>query len=199
MVGSSILPVSLHKGQLYFLFGKENELETSARGFSDFGGGMEAGETALDTAYREGGEEMTGFLGDIRTLAQKNGGLLALGDPTAYNIHILCIPFDENLPTYYNNNHQFLWDRMNHQILSKTKLFEKIEIKWFSVAEIRRRIKEFRPFYRDILKKHILSPNTLAKIHTHCRARRRRRRNKTHRKRTTNPRRTHRRRAPHRN
>lgn len=178
MVGSSILPVSYNKGQLYFLFGKENELETSARGFSDFGGGMEAGETALDTAYREGGEEMTGFLGDIRTLARKNGGLLHLGDPATYNIHILCIPFDENLPTYYNNNHRFLWDRMNHQVLSKTKLFEKIEIKWFSVAEIRRRIQEFRPFYRDILKKHILSTNALAKIRTHCGARRKTRKYK---------------------
>ena len=45
MTGSSILPVSYYKGQLYFLFGKENPKEDSARGFSDFGGGVEDGES----------------------------------------------------------------------------------------------------------------------------------------------------------
>ena len=63
MPGSSILPVAIHKGKLYFLFGKENSLEDSAPGFSDFGGGIESGETAYQTAIREGSEELTGFLG----------------------------------------------------------------------------------------------------------------------------------------
>ena len=36
MTGSSILPVTIHNGNLYFLFGKENEKEQSAKGFSDF-------------------------------------------------------------------------------------------------------------------------------------------------------------------
>jgi len=45
MVGSSILPVAIHNRNLYFLFGKENLLEYSAKGFSDFGGGNETGES----------------------------------------------------------------------------------------------------------------------------------------------------------
>ena len=44
MTGSSILPVSIHNEKIYFLFGKETELEQSAKGFSDFGGGIEKGE-----------------------------------------------------------------------------------------------------------------------------------------------------------
>ena len=76
MVGSSILPVTIHNKKLFFLFGKETPLETSAPGWSDFGGGMEPGETAIETALREGGEELTGFLGDAKQLKQhiKNHG-----------------------------------------------------------------------------------------------------------------------------
>jgi 8-oxo-dGTP pyrophosphatase MutT (NUDIX family) len=159
MVGSSILPIAKHKGKLYFLFGKENDLEDSAKGWSDFGGGIERGEKPLDTALREGAEELTGFLGDSKDLEKcfKQRGHLLLGDPYKYNIHVLEIEYDPNLPKYYNNNHGFLWKRMNKHTLSKTKLFEKIEVGWFSIQDIRRRLKEFRSFYQDILLTHVLS------------------------------------------
>ena len=70
MVAASILPVSIHKGKLYFLFGKENELEDSAKGFSDFGGRVENQETIYETALREGTEELSGFLGNAKQLKQ---------------------------------------------------------------------------------------------------------------------------------
>ena len=38
-MGAGILPTTIHKGKLYFLFGKEGKHEDSAPGFSDFGGG----------------------------------------------------------------------------------------------------------------------------------------------------------------
>lgn len=81
MVAGSILPVSIRDdGEVVYLFGEENPLEDSARGWSDFGGGCEdcsdrdtvAGRKrkVLDTAAREGVEETTGFLGTP-------GGILA--------------------------------------------------------------------------------------------------------------------------
>lgn len=153
MVAGSLLPVTFHNNQLYFLFGKENPLEASAKGWSDFGGGVEAGETPWQTALREGGEELTGFLGDATTLKKhirKHGGTYNIkhGD---YHVHLFFIDYDENLPRYYNQNHRFLWDRMDHQVLSKTRLFEKIEIDWFTYADMRRNIKKFRGFYQDIV------------------------------------------------
>lgn len=153
MVAGSLLPVTFHNNQLYFLFGKENPLEASAKGWSDFGGGVEKGETPWQTALREGGEELTGFLGDATLLKKhirKHGGTYNLkhGD---YHVHLFFIDYDENLPTYYNQNHRFLWDRMDHHVLSKTRLFEKIEIDWFSYADMRRNIKKFRGFYQDIV------------------------------------------------
>ena len=77
MVAASILPICIHNGKLHFLFGKENPMEQSAKGWSDFGGRKEANESIFKAALREGSEELTGFLGDENKLKQtirKNGG-----------------------------------------------------------------------------------------------------------------------------
>jgi hypothetical protein len=66
--------------------------------------------------------------------------------------------YDENLPMYYNNNHSFLWTKMDKKVLNDSKLFEKIEIAWFSVKDLTSRREEFRSFYReivDIIKKQL--------------------------------------------
>lgn len=152
MTGSSVLPVTIHKGKLLFLFGKENPNEISAKGFSDFGGGVEKGEGIYETALREGGEELTGFLGDsedIRKLISCNGGIYKISH-NDYHCHLFYIPYDQNLVTYFNFNHRFLWERLDKNILSKSKLFEKIEIEWFTIQNIKKRLSEFRSFYRDI-------------------------------------------------
>lgn len=154
MTGSSILPVTIHKGELYFLFGKENDKEDSAKGFSDFGGGNEKGETLYDTAMREGAEELTGFLGNattIRKYIKEHGGVYPINHNHRYHVHIFYLEYDANLVKYYNQNHQFLWEKMDTNYLSNTKLFEKIEIQWFTVKEMRERRNEFREFYREIV------------------------------------------------
>jgi hypothetical protein len=153
MVAGSILPVAIHKNKLYFLFGKENPMEDSSKGFSDFGGGVETGETPWTTALREGGEELTGFLGDanaVKKLIKQGGGYYRLINDT-YHVHIFRMDYDENLPKYYNANHRFLWDRMDKNVLNKSKLFEKIEIGWFSPEDMKKRRNEFRGFYRVIV------------------------------------------------
>ena len=157
MVAGSILPVTIHNNKLYFLFGKENPMEDSAKGWSDFGGGVEANETPYSTAMREGGEELTGFLGDgkeIKKLIHKNGGIYKI-QHNDYHVHIFFLEYDENLPKYYNHNHRFLWERMDKNVLSKTKLFEKIEINWFSIEDMKTRKGEFRKFYQEIVDKFI--------------------------------------------
>lgn len=153
MVAGSILPIAFHKNKLYFLFGKENSMENSSKGFSDFGGGCENNESPFETALREGGEELTGFLGDgnnIRRLIKQNGGTYKITH-NDYNVHIFRMEYDENLPKYYNLNHKFLWERMNKKILNDSKLFEKIEIQWFTVEDMKNRKGEFRKFYQEIV------------------------------------------------
>jgi 8-oxo-dGTP pyrophosphatase MutT (NUDIX family) len=153
MVAGSLLPVSIYKNKLYFLFGKENSMEDSSKGWSDFGGGMDSGETPFTTALREGGEELTGFLGDSKSLQKtiKDAGGVYKISHNDYHVHIFFMEYDENLPKYYNANHQFLWQRMNKKLLNDSKLFEKIEIGWFSVADMISRKKEFRNFYQEIV------------------------------------------------
>jgi 8-oxo-dGTP pyrophosphatase MutT (NUDIX family) len=152
MVAGSILPVAIHKNKLYFLFGKENELADTP-GFSDFGGRVEEGETPFTAALREGAEELCGFLGDEKELGElikKNGGTYDMVKDK-YHIHIFFIDYDENLPTYYNQNRRFLWSKLSEtdkQQLEKTKLFEKGEIDWFSVSDMKKRVGEFRQFYQ---------------------------------------------------
>ena len=154
MTGSSLLPATIHNGKLYFLFGKECEMEDSAKGFSDFGGGIEKGDGILETAWREGAEELSGFLGDEHALKKhihKNGGIYPIHHKNNYHVHIFFLEYDPNLPKYYNQNHRFLWEKMDKDYLHKTKLFEKIEIDWFSCEDIKKRRREFRPFYREIV------------------------------------------------
>jgi 8-oxo-dGTP pyrophosphatase MutT (NUDIX family) len=151
MVAASILPVAIHKGKLYFLFGKENEMEDSARGFSDFGGGLEGDETIMETALREGSEELSGFLGDSNDIkALMKGGVYKLshGD---YHIHIFLMKYDENLPCYFTNHHRFVWDRMDKNLLNDSKYFEKQEIRWFSPEDMKRGRSLFRKFYREMI------------------------------------------------
>jgi len=160
MVAGSILPVTIYKNKLYFLFGKENPMEDSAKGFSDFGGGLENNETPLDAAFREGSEELSGYLGDniaVRKMIEKQGKVYKIIH-NDYHIHMFFMEYDENLVKYYNNSHSFLWKKMDKQVLNDSKLFEKIEIRWFSETELRTRRSLFRPFYReiaDIFREHI--------------------------------------------
>ena len=91
MVAGSILPITIHNDKLYFLFGKENELEKSAKGWSDFGGRAEAGETPYKAALREGSEELTGFLGNknqIQKLINKNGEIMLIEVETGKRPHV---------------------------------------------------------------------------------------------------------------
>ena len=152
MVAGSILPVAIHKNKLYFLFGREGPMDETP-GWADFGGGVENGEDPYITALREGGEELTGFLGDSKDIEKliKSGGGFYKSIHDTYHIHIFLMEYDEQLPLFFNRNRQFLMNRMDNDYLSKTKLFEKAEIGWFTVQDMRKRIKEYRSFYQDFV------------------------------------------------
>lgn len=151
MGGAGILPVAIHKSKLYFLFGKENKYEKSAPGFSDFGGGTEKGETQLDTAIREGHEELSGFLSKeyIQKVIDKKG--LFQIDNKKYRTFILPIKYDESLVKYFNNNASLIHSKLHKHVFHKYRIFEKQEIKWIPVDELLNMKSEFRNFYSHIL------------------------------------------------
>jgi hypothetical protein len=155
-MGASILPVTIHKGKLYFLFGKERPNDDNP-GWSDFGGGTDNKETYIQTAIREGGEELTGFLGndaDIKHLLTRFGTFDIDYKSTGFSVfrvHIFPMEYDDKLPHYYNNNQRFLQKRLNPKIIRDTKIFEKTQIKWICVDDIPKMKKEFRSFYQNII------------------------------------------------
>jgi len=149
-MGAGILPTTIHNNKLYFLFGKENKFADTP-GWADFGGGSEDKETHIKTAIREGTEELTGFLGSDSDLERKmkRTGTFNI-DWNTYRTHILPMEYDEYLPFYYNNNQRFLQKRLDPKIIEKSKIFEKAEIRWFSIDEIKKRKIPFRSYYYNI-------------------------------------------------
>jgi hypothetical protein len=156
-MGAGILPTTIHKGKLYFLFGKEGKYEDTAPGFSDFGGGTDNNETYIETAIREGGEELTGFLGndaDIRKMLKSHGTYnidLKTDGHGIYRTHIFPFEYNYWLPHYYNNNHRFLDKRLPPKVFKSTKIFEKSEIRWICVDDIKKMQSQFRFWYKHII------------------------------------------------
>ena len=157
-MGAGILPTTIYKNKLYFLFGKENKYESSAPGYSDFGGGTDNNESLFETAVREGGEELTGFLGssqDVRKLLKKHGtyniDYLHNSEHSLYRTHIFPLKYDPMLVIYYNNNQQFLQTHLDPSVIKKSKIFEKAEIRWVCVDDILQMRPQFRSYFQNIV------------------------------------------------
>lgn len=152
MVGAGLLPAAVHKGTIYLLFGRENELNDTP-GWADFGGGSKPNETPLDVATREGSEELNGLLGSqshLKKVAVRNK-IAELVFKT-YTTIVFKTEYDEKLEDYYLNNYRFF-----EKYLPGAKknphngLLEKAEIKWFTFAELRKNRGKFRAFYRNMV------------------------------------------------
>ena len=151
-MGGGLLPVAIKNNKPYFLFGLENELDDTP-GWADFGGGKEEGETTLDTAIREGGEEINGFLGTgekLRTRVKENK--IATISYKTYSTYIFKLDYDVKLPSYYKNNYEFFSRYLPHVKHKKDNgLLEKAKIRWFSFKDLKRERKNFRSFYQNIV------------------------------------------------
>ena len=150
-MGAGILPTTIHNKKLYFLFGKENKYADTP-GWSDFGGGTDNKETHMQTAIREGGEELTGFLGsddDLKRMLKR--GTYNIDGSNKYRMFLFYMPYDETLPHYYNNNQRFLQKHLDVSIIRDTKIFEKTQIKWFCIDDLKKNRKQFRHFYQNII------------------------------------------------
>jgi hypothetical protein len=146
-MGAGLIPVSIHNGNILFLFGEE----ASEKKWSDFGGGSKHNESKLDTAIREGYEETNGFFGtksELKKIVANN--LIGHIDTSdgKHRSYLFSIIYDPLLPTYFNNNHKFIKQNFSTKI-DKDGFFEKSRIKWFTELELSNTSK-FRPFYRSI-------------------------------------------------
>ena len=154
-MGAGLLPVAIKGGMLYFLFG----METYNNLWSDFGGKSNINETLKDTALREGYEELDGFLGSISDLKknlEKNFVLKISESSLNYSSFLIKINYDDNLPFYFNNHHQFIKKNFSN-LEDRNGFYEKKKIKCFTIKEMKKERSKFRNFYREII--DIISEN----------------------------------------
>ena len=146
-MGGGVLPVTLHGGQLLFLFGEECEEHK----WIDFGGGSKPDESLMQNVTRECCEELDGFLGsanEIKNLIKNN--LLTKLSLETYTSFLVYLPYEPNLPFYFNNHHKFIKAHLPN-LLCKNGLFEKRQIKWMTIDEIIQKRSHFRHYYREML------------------------------------------------
>jgi 8-oxo-dGTP pyrophosphatase MutT (NUDIX family) len=148
-MGAGILPTCIYKGKLYFLFGKENKYNDTP-GFSDFGGGTDNNESHIQTAIREGTEELTGFLGSKAELSKMLSRAFYIDFPHSYRTFIFKYNYNPFLEIYYNNNQKFLQKKLSPSLIKSSKIFEKSEIRWFCIDELAKSKRLFRSFFRDL-------------------------------------------------
>ena len=152
MVGAGLLPVALHKGCVYLLFGRENELNDTP-GWADFGGGTKPNESIIDAAAREGSEELNGMLGsqsEMKKIAIKKK--IAELKFDSYTTIVFKTHYDERLEEYYRNNYKFFEKYLpSAKKNPENGLLEKAEIKWFTFAELRKNKSSFRKFYQHMV------------------------------------------------
>ena len=153
-----MIPVALHNGDLYFLFGQENYVIKDASKDHDwgaFGGSAKPGESEMDTCVREGAEELNGFFGnkhDFRALLLKNQVLKLTYDTRV--TYLMRVDYDERLPLYFNNNYRFL--KENHTLRAiaahpENGYFEKSHVRWFTLEDLKRERGAFREYFRNFL------------------------------------------------
>ena len=158
MGGGGVIPVALHNGDLYFLFGQENDVIKDAsknQDWGDFGGSAKPGESETDTCVREGAEELNGFFGnkrDFKALLLKNQ-ILKLTYDTRIT-HLMRVDYDERLPFYFNNNYRFIKETANLRAIAahpENGYFEKSHVRWFTLADLKRERGAFREYFRNFL------------------------------------------------
>jgi len=169
-MGAGILPTTIYNNKLYFLFGKEGKYEDTAPGFGDFGGGTDNSESLLATAIREGCEELTGFLGnasDVKKMLTRSGTFCVdykADGHQLYRTHIFPFVYDEYLPYYYNNNQRFLQKRLSANVFKTSKIFEKAEIRWVCIDDVKKMRSKFRFWYVNIIDEILSQEDVIKKF-----------------------------------
>ena len=147
-MGAGILPVTIYKGVIFFLLGKERYNDNY---WCDFGGGPMKDESIYETAIREGYEETDGLFGNRYELEKKvTNNLIKPCYTHKYTTFLFKVNYSElyYFQEYFNNHRAFIDKELSLEKIES--IFEKSEVKLFSKKELMKNINDIRPFYRDI-------------------------------------------------
>jgi hypothetical protein len=95
---------------------------------------------------------MLGCEKDMRNLIANH--LFAEVEYEGYTTYMVEVPYDPLLPYYINNNYKLMETKFPH-LIGKNGMFEKCEIKWFTMNQFKRGRKTMRPLYKKVASKLI--------------------------------------------
>jgi hypothetical protein len=107
---------------------------------------------------------LTGFLGgdkEIRALLKGGTHKIKFGN---YTMFVCPMEYNEWLPIYYNNNQRFLQKHLDPKIIQSTKIFEKAEIRWICIDQLKKMRSQFRSFYQNIIDEIIANKSEIIKF-----------------------------------
>ncbi len=81
-----------------------------------------------------------------------------------YRMHIFPFAYNDWLPHYYNNNQRFLQKHLPQSVFKTTKIFEKAEIKWVCIDELKKMRPQFRFYFRNIVDDIISQKDNIKKF-----------------------------------
>ena len=151
---AGILPTAIHNGKRYYLIGRESKkIKFPDSGlYSDFGGGIDKGESILNTAIREGFEETIGIIGDKKRIGSliknKLYKKVRFKNDTLY---VIKIKYDKDLPKKFDVKYKTLYNFLKKspiKIQKKFKVFlEKDKIKWVTKEQLLSNKKSLRKLF----------------------------------------------------
>jgi 8-oxo-dGTP pyrophosphatase MutT (NUDIX family) len=151
---AGILPVAYHNNNIYFLLGRETvDVEHRSKGqWSDFGGGFENGESAKETAIREGFEETGGLFGDTKDIEYLiDNSLIKKFKVNKYTTYVIQVPYTKDLPKTHREMYLDVLKNKKHLITEHNGLYEKDIIKWVKLENLNK-VKKIRPWYKYMIK-----------------------------------------------
>lgn len=159
-MGGGILPTTIFKGTVFFLLGREKN------GYwSDFGGSSNINEARLTTAVREGYEELDGFLGTKYELKERIvSNLISIYSTKRYTTYCFYIEPEDlmSLPYFFNNHRKFIEKEIDYE--DSDGMFEKTELRLFTIQDFKNEYSCIRPFYTEIIDKIIKQEEAFYKI-----------------------------------
>lgn len=157
ITGCGLLPYACYNGKLYILLGRE---QYPSLKFSDFGGHIEFGEKSIQCAIREGYEETMGILGNQSQLKEMVDDKKNITVDT-YNCYLLKTSYDKNLPNIYRNIYNYFTKcaqtKHGRYVIPSCPegWFEKKEIKWYEMNDLKKQIKNNNNSFNKRIKKII--------------------------------------------
>jgi hypothetical protein len=76
-------------------------------------------------------------------------------------MHIFPFEYNHWLPLYYNNNQRFLQKHLPEEVFKTTKIFEKAEIRWICVDELKKMRPQFRSYFQNIIDLMLQQKNSI--------------------------------------